>query len=124
MLFLSCLRKTILWSWLAALALSTLVGRCVLSFVVFSDDDGNPGWEDYCCPFRWWRYIDSAVEIFCSLCVIRRDVTWALLKADVTKAHRRVKVTREGWKYQVAQINGSWWINKVGTYGMASAQRT
>ena len=51
-----------------------------------------------------------------------RDVTWALLKADVTKAHRRIKVTREGWKYQVAQLNGSWWINKVGTYGMASAQ--
>ena len=51
-----------------------------------------------------------------------RDVTWALLKADVTEAHRRIKVTKEGWKYQVAHLNGSWWINKVGTYGMASAQ--
>ena len=34
-----------------------------------------------------------------------RDVTWALLKADVTEAHRRIKVTKEGWKYQVAQLN-------------------
>ena len=34
-----------------------------------------------------------------------------LLKADVTKAHRRVKVLRKDW-----------WVNKVGTYGMASAQ--
>ena len=28
----------------------------------------------------------------------------------------------EDWKYQVAEIDGEWWINKVGTYGMASAQ--
>ena len=47
---------------------------------------------------------------------------WTLLKADVTKAHRRIKVLPEDWKYQVAEIDGEWWINKVGTYGMASAQ--
>ncbi|CAE8640593.1 unnamed protein product, partial [Polarella glacialis] len=47
---------------------------------------------------------------------------WVLLKADVTKAHRRVKVRKKGWKYQVAIIKGKYWINKVGTYGTASAQ--
>ena len=39
-----------------------------------------------------------------------------LLKADVTKAHWRVKVL------QVASLGEEWWVNKVGTYGMASAQ--
>lgn len=38
------------------------------------------------------------------------------------KAHRRIKITQEGWKHQVAQLEGEWWVNKVGTYGMASAQ--
>ena len=47
---------------------------------------------------------------------------WTLLKADVTKAHRRIKVLPADWKYQVAEIDGEWWINKVGTYEMASAQ--
>ena len=47
---------------------------------------------------------------------------WVLLKADVTKAHRRVKILPLDWRYQVAELNKSWWINKVGTYGMASAQ--
>lgn len=45
-----------------------------------------------------------------------------LLKADVTKAHRRVKVLPQDWRFQVAQINDQWWINKVGAYGVASAQ--
>lgn len=45
-----------------------------------------------------------------------------LLKADVAKAHHRVKVLPKDWRFQVAQINDQWWINKVGTYGMASAQ--
>ena len=47
---------------------------------------------------------------------------WFLLKADVTKAHRRVKVLPRDWRFQVAELEGEWWINKVGTYGMASAQ--
>ena len=51
-----------------------------------------------------------------------RQTTWALLKADVSKAHRRIKVQSNEWRYQVAQLDGEWWINKVGTYGMASAQ--
>ena len=45
-----------------------------------------------------------------------------LLKADVTKAHRRVKVLRKDWRFQVASLQKEWWVNKVGTYGMASAQ--
>lgn len=48
--------------------------------------------------------------------------SFMLLKADVTKAHRRVKVLAQDWRYQVAQIEGQWWVNTVGTYGMASAQ--
>ena len=47
---------------------------------------------------------------------------WMLLKADVTKAHRRIKILPAEWKYQVARLGEEWWINKVGTYGMASAQ--
>ena len=40
----------------------------------------------------------------------------------MTKAHRRVKVLSQDWRFQVAELEGEWWINKVGTYGMASAQ--
>ena len=29
---------------------------------------------------------------------------WVLLKADVTKAHRRVKVLRKDWRFQVASL--------------------
>ena len=48
---------------------------------------------------------------------------WTLLKADITKAHRRIKVLPTDWRFQIAQLGErSWWINKVGTYGMASAQ--
>ena len=52
----------------------------------------------------------------------KKDSTFLLLKADVSKAHRRIKILKSGWKYQVAQIDQQWWINKVGTYGVASAQ--
>ena len=48
--------------------------------------------------------------------------TFIILKADVTKAHRRIKVLPKDWKYQVACIQKRWWVNRVGTYGMASAQ--
>ena len=50
------------------------------------------------------------------------DSHWILLKADVTKAHRRIKVLPQDWRFQVAQLEDEWWVNKVGTYGMASAQ--
>ena len=36
--------------------------------------------------------------------------------------HRRVKIHSRDWRFQVAQIGAEWWVNKVGTYGMASAQ--
>ena len=52
----------------------------------------------------------------------KKDSTFFLLKADVSKAHRRIKILKPGWKYQVAQIDQLWWVNKVGTYGVASAQ--
>ena len=45
-----------------------------------------------------------------------------MLKADLAKAHRRIKILDKDWKYQVASINGEVWVNKVGTYGVASAQ--
>ena len=47
---------------------------------------------------------------------------WHILKADVTKAHRRIKIHSQDWRFQVAQIGDEWWVNKVGAYGMASAQ--
>lgn len=51
-----------------------------------------------------------------------KESTFILLKADISKAHRRIKILRPGWKYQVAQIDQQWWVKKVGTYGVASAQ--
>ena len=51
----------------------------------------------------------------------KQDDQWMLLKADATKAHRRVKILSPEWRYQVAKLGDEWWINKVGTYGMASA---
>ena len=48
--------------------------------------------------------------------------TFIILKADVTKAHRHIKILPKDWKYQVACIQNRWWVNRVGTYGMASAQ--
>ena len=48
---------------------------------------------------------------------------WTLFKADITKAHGRIKVLPTDWRFQIAQLGErSWWINKVGTYGVASAQ--
>ena len=35
-----------------------------------------------------------------------KQTTWAILKADVSKAHRRIKVTPDGWRFQVAQLEG------------------
>ena len=40
----------------------------------------------------------------------------------MTKAHQRIKVLPQDWRFQVAQLDDEWWVNKVGTYGMASAQ--
>ena len=51
-----------------------------------------------------------------------KDEDYFILKADVTKAHRRIKVKRKDWKYQVAKLDGKYRVNKVGIYGMSSAQ--
>ena len=45
-----------------------------------------------------------------------------VLKSDVSKAHRRCMIRQKDWRYQVATIGKEYWINKVGTYGVASAQ--
>ena len=45
-----------------------------------------------------------------------------MFKTDLSKAHRIIKVKAKDWKFQVATIGSQWWINKVGTYGIASAQ--
>ena len=58
---------------------------------------------------RPWQFPDPTEE-------------WVLVKADVTKAHRRIKVLLQEWRYQVAQLGDEWWVNTVGTYGVASAQ--
>jgi hypothetical protein len=46
----------------------------------------------------------------------------AILKYDYSKAHRRMKVLPKDHKRQIVQIKGAYWINKCGTYGVASAQ--
>ena len=44
------------------------------------------------------------------------------IMGDVSKAHRRVKVREQDWGYQACQLEaGKVWVNRVGTYGMASA---
>ena len=45
----------------------------------------------------------------------------ALVKFDVKSAHRTVKRKRRCWKYQIMRVRKSFWINKVGTYGVAVA---
>ena len=45
-----------------------------------------------------------------------------LLKADVSKAHRRIKIRKQDWKYITAKVGDDIYVNKVGTYGVASAQ--
>ncbi len=50
------------------------------------------------------------------------DGDQTIFKSDVSKAHRRCKVRSKDWKYQVAKILHEYWVNMVGTYGIASAQ--
>ena len=49
------------------------------------------------------------------------ESTW-LWPIPGTTLLKRIKILPSGWKYQVAQIDQQWWVNKVGTYGVASAQ--
>ena len=55
----------------------------------------------------------------------RQTSIWGLALAGAGHqmgADRRVKVVRKDWRFQVASLGEEWWVNKVGTYGMASAQ--
>ncbi|CAE7471849.1 MKK3, partial [Symbiodinium sp. CCMP2592] len=58
--------------------------------------------------------------LFAWLHLASKDLT--LFKSDVSKAHRRIKVLKKHWRYMVAKIKKKFWVNKVGTYGVASAQ--
>ena len=46
-----------------------------------------------------------------------------MLKLDISKAHRRIRVLQKDWKYIAARIMGEIWLNLCGTYGVASAQQ-
>ena len=50
------------------------------------------------------------------------DTNVTLLKLDITKAHRRIKVRKTDWKYITAKVGNQVWVNKCGTYGVSSAQ--
>jgi hypothetical protein len=45
------------------------------------------------------------------------------LKADVSKAHRRIRVRRRDWGKQACRLDDTakTWLNTVGTFGIASA---
>ena len=45
-----------------------------------------------------------------------------LIKLDASKAHRRIKILPKDWRYMTAKTSRGVWVNKVGTYGVASAQ--
>ena len=44
------------------------------------------------------------------------------LRADVRKAHRRIKYLAKDWRYIAARLGDTVYINRVGTYGIASIQ--
>eukprot|EP00971_Amphidinium_carterae_P350444 6491545-Amphidinium_carterae.1 len=43
-------------------------------------------------------------------------------KMDISAAHRRIRIQRSDWKYMVATCNNAFYVNQVGTFGVASAQ--
>ena len=45
-----------------------------------------------------------------------------LLKMDITKAHRRIKVMRKDWKYIATKVGDEVFLNTAGAFGIASAQ--
>ena len=44
------------------------------------------------------------------------DEDLSLFKSDVSKAHRRIKIRRQDWKYMIATIKNLFGVNMVGTY--------
>ena len=63
----------------------------------------------------------TLADLMTSLGLTRR-VKRRLIKLDASKAHRRIKILRKDWRYMTARTSSGVWINKVGTYGVASAQ--
>ena len=53
---------------------------------------------------------------------LTRRIRRRLIKLDASKAHRRIKVLPKDWRYMTARTSKGIWVNKVGTYGVASAQ--
>jgi hypothetical protein len=65
------------------------------------------------------KYHQHLYDLLTVLHAERGDLT--PLKFDVTKAHRRIRIQRKDWKYITAVTKSNVWVNKVGTYGVASA---
>jgi hypothetical protein len=77
-----------------------------------------PGLQDVMHAIREW-HADNSPHL-----ADGKDLSGSLtiMKSDVTKAHRRIKVQQKDWKYMAAKIKDNIWLNKCGTYGIASAQ--
>ena len=73
---------------------------------------------------RHQRYRTTAPGLadFLMALLLCHATAYTILKLDVTKAHRRIKVLQKDWKYMTAKVGTGIWVNKVGTYGIASAQ--
>ena len=52
----------------------------------------------------------------------KRKIRLGLLQIDFSQAHRRVPILPKDHRYLVVQILHVYWVNLVGTYGVASAQ--
>jgi hypothetical protein len=79
-----------------------------------------PGLQDLIYCIQLTQSEDETAATGAEQCSDQNDLI--LIKADVTKAHRRIKVQHKDWKYMAAEIKGNIWINKCGTYGISSAQ--
>eukprot|EP00971_Amphidinium_carterae_P096628 1912502-Amphidinium_carterae.1 len=44
------------------------------------------------------------------------------MKLDVSAAHRRVRIRPQDWRFLTVRCKESWFVNKVGTFGVASMQ--
>ena len=72
------------------------------------DQVRSPGAGELRALFREWQERSGNRKMFTIL-------------GDASNAHRRVKVRKEDWGYQACRLrDGHVWLNKVGTYGLAS----
>jgi hypothetical protein len=56
---------------------------------------------------------------------VHRDtssVRLALFQADISKAHKRFKISRKDWRYLTAKVKQKTFVNMVGVYGVSSMQ--